>query len=151
MAAFSSWGSVLPPTNPPPENMEVREWMRNHVDVSFKLANHVFFTVTKTDSNLVFSPLSINVILALLAAGSEGPSLHQLLAFLSAKSTDDLNAFYSRVVSAIFADGSPAGGPRLSVANGAWIEQTLPVKPSFKHVLETVYKAACVGFVEVWA
>ncbi|VFQ99132.1 unnamed protein product [Cuscuta campestris] len=119
------------------------ESLRNHVDVSLKLANHVFSTVTKTESNLVFSPLSISVVLGLLAAGSGGPTLRQLLAFLKSDSAHDLNAFFSWVVSAVFADGSLAGGPRLSAAHGAWIQQTLPLKTSFKHVADTVYKAAC--------
>ncbi|VFQ99126.1 unnamed protein product [Cuscuta campestris] len=121
--------------------MDIRESIRNHVCVSFKLANHVFSTVTKDDSNLILSPLSINVLLGLIAAGSKGSTLHQLLDFLNSKSSEDLNAFSSQVVSAIFADGSRVGGPRLSVANGAWIEQTLPLKASFKLVAETVYKA----------
>ncbi|PHT47802.1 Serpin-ZX [Capsicum baccatum] len=34
------------------------------------------------------------------------------------------------------------GGPRLSVANGAWIDQTLDFNPSFKQVMDNVYKAA---------
>ncbi|VFQ65692.1 unnamed protein product [Cuscuta campestris] len=119
------------------------ESVRNHVDVSLELANHVFSTVTKTESNLVFSPLSISVLLGLLAAGSGGQSLLELLDFLKSDSADDLKAFFSQVVSAVFADGSPAGGPRLSAANGAWIQQTLPLKASFKHVADTAYKAAC--------
>ncbi|KAM3381011.1 hypothetical protein P3S68_006584 [Capsicum galapagoense] len=40
------------------------------------------------------------------------------------------------------ADGSTMGGPRLSVANGAWIDQTLDFNPSFKQVIDNVYKAA---------
>ncbi|CAH9054250.1 unnamed protein product [Cuscuta europaea] len=121
--------------------MDLRESIRNHVEVSFKLAKHVFSTEVKGDSNLVFSPLSVNVLLGLIAAGSKGPTLDQLLAFLNSKSTEDLNAFSSQIVSVIFADGSSVGGPLLSVANGAWIEQTLPLKDSFKHVVNTVYKA----------
>ncbi|CAH9147196.1 unnamed protein product [Cuscuta epithymum] len=121
--------------------MDLRESIRNHVEVSFKLAKHVFSTEIKGDSNLVFSPLSVNVVLGLIAAGSKGPTLDQLLAFLNSKSTEDLNAFSSQIVSVIFADGSSVGGPLLSVANGAWIEQTLPLKDSFKHVVNTVYKA----------
>ncbi|PWA59979.1 serpin [Artemisia annua] len=41
------------------------------------------------------------------------------------------------------ADGSPSGGPRLSSANGVWVEQTLHIKASFKHVLDNVYNATC--------
>ncbi|KAM3319020.1 hypothetical protein P3S67_006220 [Capsicum chacoense] len=40
------------------------------------------------------------------------------------------------------ADGSTIGGPRLSVANGPWIDQTLDFNPSFKQVMDNVYKAA---------
>ncbi|VFQ65693.1 unnamed protein product [Cuscuta campestris] len=120
----------------------VQESIKNHVDVSLKLANRVFSAVTLAESNLVFSPLSINVVLALLAAGSKGRTLDELLAFLKSHSADDLDAFYSQVLSPVFADGSPLGGPRLSAANGAWVEQTLPpLKASFKHIVESVYQA----------
>nr|GMD32403.1 serpin-ZX-like [Ipomoea batatas] len=121
--------------------MDLRESIKNQVDVSLTLAKHVFSTEVKGDSNLVFSPLSINIILGLIAAGSKGPTLDQLLGFLKSKSTDDLNAFSSQIVAVIFSDGSPIGGPRLSVANGVWIDHTLPFKPSFKHVVDSVYKA----------
>ncbi|KAK9080261.1 hypothetical protein SSX86_001937 [Deinandra increscens subsp. villosa] len=95
------------------------------------------------DSNVVFSPLSIHVALSLLANGSKGPTLDQLLAFLKTNTTDELNSLYSELVSLILADGSPSGGPLLSFANGVWVEKTLALKPSFKQVVDTVYKAAC--------
>ncbi|XP_019174366.1 PREDICTED: serpin-ZX-like [Ipomoea nil] len=112
------------------------------VDLSLKLAKHVFSTEATGDSNLVFSPLSLNVILSLIAAGSNSSSRDQLLAFLNSDSIDDLNTFYSQIVGNILADGGLTGGPSLSVANGLWIDRTLPLKPSFKHVVESVYKAA---------
>ncbi|XP_031108839.1 serpin-ZX-like [Ipomoea triloba] len=113
----------------------------NQVDLSLKLAKHVFFTQAEGDSNLVFSPLSINVILSLIAVGSNSPTRDELLAFLKTDSIDDLNTFYSQIVDNIRVDGSLTGGPCLSVANGLWIDRTLPLKPSFKHVVDTVYKA----------
>ncbi|PWA62386.1 hypothetical protein CTI12_AA363160 [Artemisia annua] len=45
----------------------------------------------------------------------------------------------SQLVS-LMADGSPSGGPCLSFANRVWVEQTMTLKPSFKQVLDTVYK-----------
>lgn len=94
---------------------------------------------------MVFSPLSIHVVLGLIAAGSNGPTRDQLLAFLKSKSTDELNSLSSQLVDVVFADGSPSGGPRLSVANGVWVEQTLPLKPSFKQIVDNFYKAASVS------
>jgi serpin B len=121
--------------------MDLKESIRNQTDVSLSLAKHVSLSESK-DSNLVFSPLSIHVILGLIAAGSKGQTQTQLLSFLNSKSTDDLNSLSSQLVSLVFADGGPSGGPRLSFANGVWVDQSLSLKPSFKQVVDTVYKAA---------
>ncbi|CBI19584.3 unnamed protein product, partial [Vitis vinifera] len=113
----------------------------NQNDVALGIAKHVALTESK-DSNLVLSPLSIHVVLSLVAAGSKGATLDQLLSFLKSKASGDLNAFASELVSLVFADGSPSGGPCLSFANGVWIDKTLPLKPSFKQIVDTAYKAA---------
>lgn len=93
------------------------------------------------DSNAVFSPLSIHVLLSLIAAGSSGPTLDQLLWFLKSNSIDQVNHSASQIASIVLADGSPSGGPRLSCANGVWIDQSLSLKPSFQHIVQTAYKA----------
>ncbi|KAD4385517.1 hypothetical protein E3N88_25685 [Mikania micrantha] len=121
--------------------MGLRRSIRKQTQVSIRLATHLL-SEESPNSNIVFSPLSIHVVLSLMAAGSEGKTLDQLLGFLKAKTTDDLNALSSRLVSLIFADGSLSGGPMLSFANGVWVDKTLLVKPSFKQVLDTVYKAS---------
>ncbi|KAM1792356.1 hypothetical protein ACFX12_036218 [Malus domestica] len=91
---------------------------------------------------MVYSPLSIQVVLWLLTAGSKGPTKEQLLSFLKSKSVDELNSLSSHLVPLIFADGSTRGGPCLSFANGLWVEESVSIKPSFKKVVETVHKAA---------
>ncbi|XP_007017373.2 PREDICTED: serpin-ZX [Theobroma cacao] len=121
--------------------MDLRESIRRQTDVTLSLTKHVLQTEAK-DSNLAFSPLSIHVVLSMIAAGSTGPTLDQLLSFLKSASNDHLGSFSSELVSVVFADGSPAGGPRLSFANGVWIDKSLPLKPSFKQVVDNVYKAA---------
>ncbi|KAK6245314.1 Serpin domain - like 2 [Theobroma cacao] len=121
--------------------MDLRESIRRQTDVTLSLTKHVLQTEAK-DSNLAFSPLSIHVVLSMIAAGSTGPTLDQLLSFLKSASNDHLGSFSSELVSVVFADGSPAGGPRLSFANGVWIDKSLPLKPSFKLVVDNVYKAA---------
>ncbi|GAY39438.1 hypothetical protein CUMW_044380 [Citrus unshiu] len=121
--------------------MDVRESISNQTDVALSLTKHVALTEAK-DSNLVFSPSSIHVLLSLISAGSKGPTLDQLLSFLKSKSDDQLNTFASELVAVVFADGSPSGGPRLSVANGVWIDESLSLKNTFKQVVDNVYKAA---------
>ncbi|CAN4122735.1 unnamed protein product [Withania somnifera] len=123
-------------------DMEMSESITTQTDISFMLAKHVFSTEIKGDTNLAFSPLSIQMVLGLIATGSTGLTRDQLLYFLKSKSIDELNSLYSHLVNIVFVDGTPNGGPHLSVANGVWIDQTLPFKPSFKKVVDKVYKAA---------
>ncbi|PWA60050.1 Protease inhibitor I4, serpin, conserved site-containing protein [Artemisia annua] len=105
------------------------------------LAKHIL-SKQSPNTNVVFSPLSIHGIVGLMAAGSNGETLDQLLSFLKTKTLDELNTHFSKLVS-LMADGSSSGGPRLSFVNGAWIDQTRSLKNYFKHVLNNVYNAAC--------
>ncbi|XP_062099209.1 serpin-ZX [Humulus lupulus] len=120
--------------------MDVRETVSNQTDVALSLTKHLLQTHGK-DSNVVFSPSSIHVVLSLIAAGSKGSTLDQLLSFLKFKSSDHLNSFASELVAVVLSDGTSSGGPRLSFANGAWVERSLPLKSSFQQVVETTYKA----------
>ncbi|XP_047319980.1 serpin-ZX-like [Impatiens glandulifera] len=121
--------------------MDLRESISNQTDVSLSLAKQVMLSHAK-HSNSVFSPLSIHVVLSLIASGAKGPTLDQLLSYLKSNSNEDLNSLSSQVIALVFADGDPLGGPKLSFANAAWIDQSLSLKSSFKHVVEDVYKAA---------
>ncbi|KAH0680488.1 hypothetical protein KY284_021573 [Solanum tuberosum] len=104
--------------------MHRRALLQKQSHVSSILAKHLFFNnYGKPDYNL-------------------GATLDQLLGFLKFNSVEELNSVYARVIADDLADGSPMGGPRLSVANGAWIDQTLSFKHSFKQVMDNVYKAA---------
>ncbi|KAI7727944.1 hypothetical protein M8C21_015486, partial [Ambrosia artemisiifolia] len=113
----------------------------NQTHVSTILATHLLSN--NHDSNVVFSPLSIQTLLSLLATGCKGETLDQLLAFLKADTANDLTSLYSHLVSLILADGSPVGGPKLSFANAVWVHETFSLKDSFQQVVDTVYKAAC--------
>ncbi|KAB2628024.1 serpin-ZX-like [Pyrus ussuriensis x Pyrus communis] len=110
--------------------MDLRESIINQNDVARRLTKQLVQTEGK-QSNLV-----------LIAAGSKGPTQEQLLSFLNSKSTDHLNSFASQLESVIFSDGSPVGGPKLAFANGVWVQKDLPLKPSFKQVVDAYYKAA---------
>ncbi|XP_040998457.1 serpin-ZX isoform X1 [Juglans microcarpa x Juglans regia] len=122
--------------------MDLRQSISNQTDVSLRIANRLLLSEEGKKSNLVFSPLSIHVVLSLIAAGSKGPTLDQLLSFLKSRSTDQLNSFASEIISVVFTDGSPSGGPRLSFANGVWLDKSLSLKPSFKQTVDKFFKAS---------
>ncbi|KAF7137845.1 hypothetical protein RHSIM_Rhsim07G0233200 [Rhododendron simsii] len=124
-----------------PERINLNKLIRNQTEFSLSLAKQVSLSESK-DSNLVFSPPLIHVVLSLIAAGSKGPTQAQLLSLLNSGSTDDLNSLSSHLVSHFFPDGSPIGGPKLSFTNGVWVDRSLSLKPPFKQVVDTVYKAA---------
>ncbi|KAK6939548.1 Serpin domain [Dillenia turbinata] len=121
--------------------MDLRQAIGSQTDVSSSIAKHLLLSNEGKTSNVVLSPLSIHVVLTLIASGSKGPTLDQLLSFLKSKSTEDLNSLSSQLVALIFADGSVSGGPKLSFANGVWIDKSLPLKPSFKQIVDSVFKA----------
>ena len=97
------------------------------------------------NKNFVMSPMSIISALSILAFGSRGRTLEQLLDYLEAKDIDDLKAKVSLMMSA----GAPVEntnnntneGLILSSLNGVWIDQRFAMRPSFKEIAETVFKA----------
>ncbi|KAJ6328173.1 hypothetical protein OIU77_009961 [Salix suchowensis] len=121
--------------------MDLRESIGNQTDVALTLSKQILLTESNK-SNLVFSPLSIQVLLSLIASGSKGPTLDQLLSFLKSKSSDHLRSFSSDLLAVVFTDGSASGGPRLKFANGVWVDNSLSLKPSFKQVVDNTYRAA---------
>ncbi|KAL0351952.1 UNVERIFIED_CONTAM: Serpin-ZX [Sesamum calycinum] len=123
--------------------MDLRETILNQTDASFSIAKQLMSTEAK-GANVVFSPLSIHVVLGQILSGSSGPALDQLLDFLRAMSTEALNSFTSQLVAMLFADGAPLGGPRLTFANGLWVDQSLSLRPSFEDIVRRVYRAVSI-------
>ncbi|KAL7155095.1 hypothetical protein ABFS83_03G051200 [Erythranthe nasuta] len=120
-----------------------RELILDQNDVSLSsLASHVIATHAR-DKNLVLSPMSINIVLGMIASGSSGPARDQVLGFLKSNSIQELNSLSSKLVTHLFAaDNKPLGGPRLSLANGVWIHQRLRFNPAFEQLIQNSYKAA---------
>ncbi|XP_040367639.1 serpin-ZX-like isoform X1 [Rosa chinensis] len=139
-----STSSSLVPIPVPAQPIEdgVRESIKNQNDVTLGITKQLLLDVGR-DNNMVYSPLSIHMVLGLIAAGStRGTNRDQILNFLKAKSTEELNDFASKLVPLVFADGSPKGGPCLSFSNSVWLDKSLSFKASFKHVVDNAYKAA---------
>ncbi|KAM6572875.1 hypothetical protein CsatA_016955 [Cannabis sativa] len=117
-----------------------------HFNTNFclALATQVLENEAIKGSNFVASPLSLHVVLSLVAAGSTGRTLEQLLWFLGSQSVDELSLLSSHVTSLISPNEgstSPRSGPLLSFVNGAWLDQRYNLKPSFEAIVKETHKA----------
>ncbi|CAN0876113.1 At1g47710 [Linum grandiflorum] len=113
---------------------------------SLLVATHVLINQVQERSNFIFSPLSFHSMLSLIALGSEGPTLNQLLSFLDIKGVDELNFLASHLVSSIIShqiaiENIHVQSPVVSFINGAWLDQRFKLKPSFQQVVRNVYHA----------
>jgi len=115
------------------------ESSNNQTKVSLTIAKHLLSK--ESEKNIVFSPLSLQVVLSIIAAGSEGSTQQQLLDFLCFKSTDHLNSSVSHLLSVILKDATSSGGPHLSFVDGVWLEKTISLQSSFKQIMSQDYKA----------
>ncbi|CAA0816298.1 Serpin-ZX [Striga hermonthica] len=133
--------------------MDLRQSIAVQTDFSSWLAKHLISTHVKDntthvkDNNFVFSPLSIHVVLAMVAVGAGRPARDQLLRYLMFDSIEELNSLSSQIATRLLADGGPLGGPLMSIVNGAWIERSLALKPAFKETIENAY-GSTVGHVD---
>ncbi|CAN0909185.1 At1g47710 [Linum grandiflorum] len=118
-------------------------------DSGLSITKHVLLkelAESSTPKNVVLSPVSIQAVLSLIAAGSNGATRDQLLSFLKANSSDHLNSLSSELVSVI-SDSKLSlfkakRGPELSLANGVWVDKSVPLRHSFKQVVRNIHKAA---------
>ncbi|XP_057443049.1 serpin-ZX-like [Lotus japonicus] len=115
---------------------------RSQTDVALSIAKHLFLKNSNKDKNTVFSPLSLHVLLSIIAAGSDGATLDELLSFLGSDSTDHLNSSASKLISVARSDTSSVGGPELCFASGVWVEKSLAIHHSFKQLVATDYEAS---------
>ncbi|KAG7584693.1 Serpin domain [Arabidopsis thaliana x Arabidopsis arenosa] len=115
--------------------------MKKQNDVALFLAGKVISVATK-NSNFVFSPASINAVLTMATTTTDDETLRSfILSFLRSSSIDELKAIFREIASVVLMDGSKRGGPKIAVANGVWIEQSLSCSPEFKDLFENFFKA----------
>ncbi|TVU49045.1 hypothetical protein EJB05_00336, partial [Eragrostis curvula] len=86
--------------------------------------------------NLVFSPLSIHVAVALMSGGASGDTLAEILAFAGAPTREELTAFVREsVIDRVLVDQSGAGGPTVAFACGAWTDWRRPLEPAYRDTI----------------
>ncbi|XP_057446802.1 serpin-ZX-like [Lotus japonicus] len=114
-------------------------------DVALSFTKHLFSKEDYQEKNLIFSPLSLYAALSVMAAGSEGRTLDELLSFLRFDSIDHLNTYFSQGISPVFSDEDPASSPsqhHLSFTNGMFIDTTVSLSYPFRRLLSTHYNAS---------
>ncbi|XP_058184507.1 serpin-Z10-like [Rhododendron vialii] len=103
--------------------------------------------------NLVLSPLSIDVVLNMVAVGSKGRTLEKLLGWLGSKDMEEIKSQSLQMMAVAGGDQYLEKGeeePVLCLVNGAWFDQRFPPKSSYKEdVLKGIYgcEAKTVDFV----
>ncbi|CAL5030824.1 unnamed protein product [Urochloa decumbens] len=86
-------------------------------------------------SNFLFSPTSLRAGLALLAAGTRGETLRQLLTFLGSEDTHQLDADIASLLAGL------TTWPQLTFAAGVFVDRTLHLAPEFESSAVTSHRA----------
>ncbi|KAK6942222.1 Serpin domain [Dillenia turbinata] len=109
-----------------------------------KMVEELVSKQVQAGSNFVFSPLSFQAMMSLVAAGSSGCTLQQLLWFLGLKSIADLHLVSYRLI----AFASPPeeckklfGGPLLSLVSSVWLDKSFPLRSNFEEIAEGIFRA----------
>ncbi|XXG55758.1 hypothetical protein AAC387_Pa03g3356 [Persea americana] len=112
------------------------------MDFYMKLAKKIGLKEFQVGSNFLFSPLSIHAVLSMLAAGSSGRTLKQILSLLKSERTHDLNAAASQLIRLISSEGTrEKDDPVLAMVNGIWVDKSFSLTPSFKETMNTIFRA----------
>ncbi len=89
------------------------------------------------DDNVVCSPLSVRLALAMLLPGARGDTREQLAGFLGTDDPASLAALYSTLRT----DRRRAKAIRLSIANGAFLQPGFPIFPAYQEAIEGPFGA----------
>ncbi|KAI8546143.1 hypothetical protein RHMOL_Rhmol07G0094100 [Rhododendron molle] len=108
-----------------------------------RLANQLMLKKVEEheEKNSVVSPVSINAVLNMVAAGSKGATLDHFFALLESKMVKDINSESSKMMAVAAdvgldsanngAEDNDGISPVLAMVNGAWFDQRFPLKPSY--------------------
>src|SRR5690242_8371259 len=111
------------------------------------LALEMLRALGTNSSNTVFSPYSVQAALSMVYAGAAGETATQIGKVLDAPNAAALasanGALVRRLVAAVTPKNERAGlAPRLSVANGLWVESGLQLKVAFTRAVMSAFGAA---------
>ena len=95
---------------------------------------------SSTQENILFSPLSLSLDLAMVSGGAEGETESQILSTIgfAGKSAEDVSGYYRKLVS-----GLSSIDPNTSFfsANSIWVDYVYTLRPSFTEYARQYYDA----------
>ncbi|KAL3523483.1 hypothetical protein ACH5RR_016317 [Cinchona calisaya] len=93
--------------------------------------------------NVVVSPLSLNAVAAMLAAGSSEQTLDHVLGFLGCKTLDELKSVFSEMMAIATSNNEEEEGglPKISFANGVWVDKRFRLKDFYRRFVSDVFKS----------
>lgn len=78
--------------------------------------------------NIALSPITVSMNLSMIANGAKGETLSDMLRLMEAESLEDLNSYYSRMLSTL-----PSMDRKVDMyfANSLWLDETLTPSPDY--------------------
>ncbi|KAF7143757.1 hypothetical protein RHSIM_Rhsim05G0094700 [Rhododendron simsii] len=134
----------LAPTDPIPST----KITKSRLDFSTAMAKQLLLEQVEKGSNdnFALSPISIDVVLTMVAAGSRGRTLERVLALLGAQDIDEIKSSASEMMAVVAGCGGGrtpdegGDGLVLCMVNGAWVDKRFPLIDSFREeVLKGIY------------
>ena len=126
-----------------PSNIELDTKSAKIVDADNRFGLELFQKINETDTegkNIMISPLSVSLALAMAYNGAEGDTREQMEAMLHklGLTPDDINHSYKTLVAALKSHDAKV---TLDIANGIFYHQNFDVKNDFLNTNETYYGA----------
>ena len=125
--------------NAPPE--QIQSLVNNNNTFAFDL----YRSLLAQDRNLIYSPYSISLALAMTYAGARGETESQMAQTLHFLSQDELHPAFNALDLQLAERGKGASDEvtplQLNIANAVWAEQTYPFLPSFLDTIALNYGA----------
>lgn len=128
-------------------NTNVIETSNRLLGFAHKLAENLLWA-GNNPRTIVFSPLSIAGALQLLLLGARGQThneLSQLFGYQYSATSADIHRDFEGLLRSVIASNSHLGGPEVDhfirVANALFIDSGFSLKPDYKSVVQSVYRA----------
>lgn len=93
---------------------------------------------SKTNDNVVVSPLSISMLLSIAANGADQETLDEILSALHISDINNLNEFNSKFLNYIEKADNQVS---LKMANSLWVHNSFPIYKDFADFVKTTYLA----------
>ncbi|KAL9263886.1 Serpin-ZX-like protein [Drosera capensis] len=122
--------------------MDLRRSISSQTTLALTMNHHLTATTIAASTNLVFSPISLHVVLGLVAAGASDKTLTELLSFLDSDSKDHLRNLTGEMVGVVLGDGEGVGGPKVAKAIGVWVDRSVTLKAEFREGVVRGFGAA---------